>query len=88
LLRRPDSAALAHLCAHLNAEAHLTFGPDLPVPAEYPIFVAGRPQREHLTASPNLHRNAVPSDALHSLLPQADVLIICLLRTTPLKRQG
>ena len=60
LLRKPDSAALAHLRAHLDAEIHLTFGPDLPVPADYHVLVAGRPQREHLTASSNLHALIIP----------------------------
>ncbi len=60
LLRQPDPAALAHLRAHLDAEVHLTFGPDLPVPADYHILVAGRPQREHLTANPNLCALIIP----------------------------
>jgi len=60
LLRQLDLAALAHLRAHLDAEVHLTFGPDLPVPADYHILVAGRPQREHLTASPNLCALIIP----------------------------
>jgi phosphoglycerate dehydrogenase-like enzyme len=29
LLRQPDPAALAHFRAHLNADVHVTFGPDL-----------------------------------------------------------
>jgi phosphoglycerate dehydrogenase-like enzyme len=60
LLRQPDPAALAHLRSNLDAEVHLTFGSDLPVPAEYHILVAGRPQREHLTASPNLRALIIP----------------------------
>ena len=60
LLRQPDPAALAHLRTHLDAEIHLTFGPALPVPADYHILVAGRPQREHLMASPNLHGLIIP----------------------------
>ena len=60
LLRQPDPAVLAHLRAHLDAEVHLTFGPDLPVPADYHILVAGRPRCEHLTASPNLCALIVP----------------------------
>jgi phosphoglycerate dehydrogenase-like enzyme len=60
LLREPDPVALAHLRAHLDAEVHLTFGPALPAPADYHILVAGRPQREHLTANPNLHALIVP----------------------------
>jgi phosphoglycerate dehydrogenase-like enzyme len=60
LLRQPDPAAVAHLRANLDAEVHITFGPDLPMPAEYHILVAGRPQREHLTASPNLRALIIP----------------------------
>jgi phosphoglycerate dehydrogenase-like enzyme len=60
LLRQPDPPALAHLRVHLDAEVCLTFGPDLPVPADYHVLVAGRPQREHLTASPNLHALIIP----------------------------
>lgn len=60
LLRQSDPAALAHLRANLDAEVHLTLGPDLPAPADYHILVAGRPQREHLTASPNLCALIIP----------------------------
>jgi phosphoglycerate dehydrogenase-like enzyme len=38
----------------------LTAGPELPVPAAYHILVAGRPQRDELTASPNLQALIVP----------------------------
>jgi phosphoglycerate dehydrogenase-like enzyme len=60
LLRQPDSTALAHLRSSLDAEVHLTFGPDLPASADYQVLVAGRPQRDHLTASPNLRALIVP----------------------------
>ncbi len=60
LLREPDPVALAHLRAHLDAEVHLTFGPEVPAPADYHILVTGRPQREHLMASPNLCALIVP----------------------------
>jgi len=60
LLRKPNPAASAHLRAHLDAEVHITCGPDLPAPADYHILVAGRPQREHLTASPNLCALIIP----------------------------
>lgn len=60
LLRQLDPPTLAHLRASLDAEIHLTVGPDLPVPADYDILVAGRPRREHLTASPNLRALVIP----------------------------
>ena len=60
LLHPPDPAALAHLRAHLDAGVHLTCGPDLPDPADYHILVAGRPRREHLTASPSLRALIIP----------------------------
>jgi phosphoglycerate dehydrogenase-like enzyme len=60
LLRQPDPASVAYLRVHLDAEVHLTFGPGLPVLADYHILVAGRPQREHLTASANLRALIIP----------------------------
>ncbi len=60
LLRQPDPNALAHLHANLNAEVHLTFGSELPTPADYHILIAGRPHREHLIASPNLRALIIP----------------------------
>jgi len=60
LLRQPASALLAHLRANLDSKIHLTHGSDLPAPAEYHILVAGRPRREHLTASPNLRALVIP----------------------------
>jgi phosphoglycerate dehydrogenase-like enzyme len=60
VLRSPDPAPLAHLRADLHPDVRLTLGPDLPSPAEYDILVAGRPQREHLAASPNLEALIIP----------------------------
>jgi len=60
LVREPDPVALAHLRANLETEVDLTFGPELPVPADYHILVAGRPWRDHLTASPNLRALIIP----------------------------
>jgi phosphoglycerate dehydrogenase-like enzyme len=72
LHRPPDPESLAHLREALDSEIHLTLGPDLPAPVEYHIFVAGRPKREHLTASPNLHTLVIPwaglPDATRELL--------------------
>ena len=60
LLRPPEPDALARLRAALHPDVHLTLGPDLPVPAEYHVLVAGRPQREHITASRNLRALIIP----------------------------
>lgn len=60
LLRRLDPAPLAHLRAALDAQVQITHGPDLPAAADYHILVAGRPQREHLTASLNLRALIIP----------------------------
>jgi len=60
LLRRPDPASLARLRDSLDPEVRLTAGPDLPVPANYQILVADRPQREHLAASPDLRALIIP----------------------------
>ncbi len=72
LLRDPDPVALAHLRANLDAEVRFTSGPDLPVPADYDILVAGRPQRDHLEASPNLRALVIPwaglPDVTHELM--------------------
>ena len=60
VLRSPDPAPLDHLRASLHPDVRLTLGPDLPSPADYDILVAGRPQREHLAASPNLEALVIP----------------------------
>jgi phosphoglycerate dehydrogenase-like enzyme len=60
LLRSPDKEALAHLKTRLDPAVQVTHGPDLPTPAQYHILVAGRPQREHLEASPRLHTLIIP----------------------------
>jgi phosphoglycerate dehydrogenase-like enzyme len=52
--------ALAHLRAQLAPGVRLTVGQDLPTPADFEILVGGRPQREHLVASPNLHTLIIP----------------------------
>ncbi len=59
-LRPLDPAPLACLRANLHPDIHLTLGPDLPSPADYHLLVAGHPQPEHLTASPNLRALIVP----------------------------
>jgi phosphoglycerate dehydrogenase-like enzyme len=60
LVRPPGQAALAHLRAQLEPGVQLTLGPDLPSPADYQILVAGRPEREHITASPTLQALIIP----------------------------
>lgn len=60
LLRPPDPGPLAQLREQLAPDVELVLGPDLPDPAAYDVLVAGRPQREHLTASPCLHTLVIP----------------------------
>jgi phosphoglycerate dehydrogenase-like enzyme len=60
LLHPPDDAALAYLRTRLDPGIQLTLGPGLPTPADYHILVAGRPQREHLSASPSLRALIIP----------------------------
>jgi phosphoglycerate dehydrogenase-like enzyme len=66
LLHPPNEEALAHLRAHLDPGLHLTLGPELPTPANYHILVAGRPRREHLTASSHLRALIIPWAGLPS----------------------
>ena len=61
LLRLPYTQdTLALLRARLHPEVRLSTGLELPTPPEYQILVAGRPEEEHLTASPNLQALIVP----------------------------
>ena len=60
LLRPPGPDHLAHLRAKLHPDIRLTLGPGLPSPAEYHVLVAGRPRREHITASPGLRALVIP----------------------------
>jgi phosphoglycerate dehydrogenase-like enzyme len=55
-----DEEMLSHLRAKLHASIRLTTGLEPPVPAEYHILVTGRPSREQITASPNLHTLVIP----------------------------
>ncbi|UCC77477.1 MAG: hypothetical protein JSW37_03715 [Anaerolineales bacterium] len=59
-LLRSDDETLNQLRDKLHPDITLSTGPDAPVPAEYEILVAGRPAREHITASPNLHALIIP----------------------------
>jgi phosphoglycerate dehydrogenase-like enzyme len=61
LLRQPsDESALARLRLRLHPAVHLTSGSVLLEPANYQILVAGRPEREHLTSSPDLRALIIP----------------------------
>ena len=60
LLHKPDDAAFQTLQALLDAGISLTWGQDVPSPADYHILVGGRPAREHLEASPVLERLIIP----------------------------
>jgi phosphoglycerate dehydrogenase-like enzyme len=57
---RYDVEGLHLLRSQLHADIDLTAGPDPPDPADYQILVAGRPQRAHITASPNLQALVIP----------------------------
>jgi phosphoglycerate dehydrogenase-like enzyme len=57
---RYDAETLDRFRAMLDPSIKVTAGPDLPTPALYTILVAGRPEREHLLASPVLHTLVVP----------------------------
>jgi len=60
LLHRPDADSLEHLRAHLDGGICVTLGSDLPESPEFHVLVAGRPQCEHLVASPNLRALIIP----------------------------
>jgi phosphoglycerate dehydrogenase-like enzyme len=60
LHRPPAEEYLAQLKDYLDPAIELTLGPTLPDPACYRILVAGRPERAHLTASPELAAVIVP----------------------------
>ncbi|MGD2142874.1 MAG: NAD(P)-dependent oxidoreductase [Anaerolineae bacterium] len=60
LLRDPGPAPLEHLRVSLHSDIDLTLGSDPSQQAEYEILVAGRPRREHITASRNLRALIIP----------------------------
>lgn len=57
---RCDAESLSHLRSLLHPDINLTAGSDLPTPADIQILVAGRPEREQITASPNLRALVIP----------------------------
>jgi hypothetical protein len=61
LLREADAALLAYLRDRLHPDVTLTVGRELPEPADYQILVAGRPEREHISASPDLQALIIPT---------------------------
>lgn len=64
LLRERNAEALSHLRERLHPDVQITVGPELPQPTAYEILVAGRPEREHLVASPNLRALIIPWSGL------------------------
>ncbi len=64
LLHPPDADDLARLRAALHPDVRLALGPELPASPDYHVLVAGRPRREHLTASANLHTLIIPWSGL------------------------
>lgn len=58
--RELKSNALSILMEHLDSSIHLTFGDQLPVPADYQILVEGVPAPKFLEASPYLESLIIP----------------------------
>lgn len=56
---KPDDEARAILRDKLDPAVKLSFG-DIPDDPDYEVLVSGRPEPDHLTASPNLHTLIVP----------------------------
>lgn len=56
----PEPDDLQLLEERLDPSIRLRVGPELPDPADYRILVAGRPTRQHLTASPELEALIIP----------------------------
>ena len=64
LLHPPDPDLLARLRAELDPNVRLTLGSDPAIPADYNILVAGRPQPELFSASPNVRALIIPWSGL------------------------
>ncbi|MGD9028594.1 MAG: 2-hydroxyacid dehydrogenase [Anaerolineae bacterium] len=60
VLREITPAPLAHLRGKLRQNIALTIGGEVSQSAGYEILVAGRPERQHITASPNLRALIIP----------------------------
>ncbi len=52
--------ALEELKKHLDPDINVFTGPEIPTAADYEILIAGRPTKEQLEASPNLHSLIIP----------------------------
>jgi phosphoglycerate dehydrogenase-like enzyme len=60
ILQPFDTEALSHLTSLLAPGVQVTQGLKFPAPAAFHILVAGRPQREHITVSPDLRVLVIP----------------------------
>ena len=60
LLRTFDPPIDDYFLDQLDENINIFPGPELPMPADYQILVAGRPTREHLAASPYLKALVIP----------------------------
>lgn len=56
----PQEGEVALLRQELDPAVSLLLGPDPPAPADYHVLIAGRPTREHLAASADLHTLIIP----------------------------
>jgi phosphoglycerate dehydrogenase-like enzyme len=64
ILEELEPENLAMLQAALLPGIELTQGKDMPAPARFQVLVTGRPQREHLLASPAIHTLIIPYTGL------------------------
>jgi len=60
ILNLPEPPILLSLKSQLDGGIFVTAGSEIPSPAEFHILVGGRPDRAHLSASPNLHTLIIP----------------------------
>lgn len=60
IVSEPEPENLHLLRSLLEDEIDLTTGSEVPTPVEYHILVAGRPEREQVTASPRIHTLIIP----------------------------
>ncbi len=67
LLQGFDKKWVARLQAILDSGIKLTWGQTLPYPPDYHILIAGRPGKDHLEASCNLHTLIIPWAGLPSV---------------------
>ena len=60
----PEQETREYLETLLDPNILLSYGPQIPTPAQYRILVNGRPSREELTASPELEALVIPFSGL------------------------